>query len=440
MKSAGAGRSGAGRCGRSGSMTAPCRPQRALVLPVVLVLIALLALIVATYMFMVRATLSGEQAQQNVYQARLAAESGLQEVLFLVRRAPNDMAVWWDNPTLFHHRLVWAPTFDRENDPVPKLGSRRELLEAGRPPEAWRYSVVGTYPDGVLEAIRFGITPEAGKLNLNAASEAEIERLLTDVLQDLALDNVSDLIAALLDWLDEDDETRPGGAEADYYASLDPGYRPKNGKLDSLEELLLIKGWSAVPLYGEDLNRNGLLDPNEDDGAASFPRYDNADGVLQRGLYPYITLWSREPRPPGQGGAGGGGQGDPYLWGKVNVNTAPLRVLQALEGMPPEAAQQIVARRAELTPEELSSPQWLLGSGILDPAALAVLQERMTTRALQFRIEILGYGDHTKLMRRYEWIVEMRGSTAQVLYHRDLTNLGQAWPIDEEKYIPRREQ
>jgi hypothetical protein len=410
------------------------------VLPVVLVLVGLLALIVATYVFFVRATLSGEQAYENVYQARLAAESGFQEVVFVLRRSRTDMSTWWDNPVQFHHRLVWSPTFEREDDPVAELGSRRQLLDAGYAPEAWRYSVVGEYLDGPLEAIRFGITPESGKLNLNAASEAEIQVLLTDVLSELGLDDAQELVAALLDWLDEDDEPRAGGAESEHYTNLEPGYHAKNGKLDSLEELLLVKGWSAIPLYGEDVNRNGLLDLNEDDGAASFPRYDNADGLLQRGLYPYITIWSREPRPPGQGGAGGGGQQDPYVWGKVNVNTAPLRVLRVLDGMTPEAAEQVVAARAELAPEELSSPQWLLSSGILDGEAVGALQNRLTTNALQFRVEILGYGDHTKLMRRYEWVVEMRGSVAQVLYHRDLTNLGQGWPIDEEKFIPRREQ
>jgi len=46
-------------------------------------------------------------------------------------------------------------------------------------------------------------------------------------------------------------------------------------------------------LFGEDYNRNGLLDPNEDDGDESFPP-DNADGELYRGVEPFLTVWSRE--------------------------------------------------------------------------------------------------------------------------------------------------
>ena len=46
-------------------------------------------------------------------------------------------------------------------------------------------------------------------------------------------------------------------------------------------------------LFGEDVNKNGILDPNEDDGEKSFPR-DNQDGKLQRGWSAYLTLWGQE--------------------------------------------------------------------------------------------------------------------------------------------------
>jgi hypothetical protein len=37
-----------------------------------------------------------------------------------------------------------------------------------------------------------------------------------------------------------------------------------------------------------------MLDPNEDDAEETFPAYDNADGELQRGIAPFLTVWSRE--------------------------------------------------------------------------------------------------------------------------------------------------
>jgi type II secretory pathway component PulK len=579
--------------------------RRGLVLPVVLVLIGLLALAMAGFMFFVRAEATGIAAQREMEQARLAAESGLEELGMLLRDKADDPTAWWNVPETFRHRLVFANTFTREDDEVQKMGSRTQLLKSDRRPEAWRYSVVAPNFEGPPGTIRYGITPESGKLNLNAATDNEIERLFTPLLLDLGVENAPELIAALEDWMDEDDDARPGGAESAYYSNLVPGYNAKNGRLDTLDELLLIKGFTPAILWGEDVNRNGVLDHNEDDGDQSFPYYDNADGVLNHGLAGYCTVWSREtrrvssggPQGPGTGGlpgtggtpqtpggpgsdvpggdggdtgdggksgglksraarsqsrepgkaqsgqqppsglpaggpqptpeeleglrrlqelaaqAGGGGNppaggapgsggsnrpggaggrppgrgpgnggrpptpgapgtpGSPTTPGRpggpggtpggggpttqpgtpggpgtggetpgqtklveglVNVNTAPLRVLQALEGMPPETAEAIVTQRAQLSGEALAKADWVMTSGAMDAYTYNMLKDKLTTKSLQFHVEIIGYGDHTKLARRYEWVIEMRGKMMQVLYHQDLTSLGLAWPIDND--------
>jgi hypothetical protein len=86
---------------------------------------------------------------------------------------------------------------------------------------------------------------------------------------------------------------RTYGAESDYYTSLEPPYESKNGPLDSIEELLQVAGVTTDLLYGEDTNRNGRLDPNENDGDANAP-FDNADGLLQPGWAAYLTVNARE--------------------------------------------------------------------------------------------------------------------------------------------------
>ena len=59
-----------------------------------------------------------------------------------------------------------------------------------------------------------------------------------------ALDIDVNLVPALLDWIDEDSETRyPNGAEDDYYMNLSRPYRTANQRLTSLRELLLVKGF-----------------------------------------------------------------------------------------------------------------------------------------------------------------------------------------------------
>jgi len=269
--------------------------RRALVLPVVLVLIGLMALMMAGFVFFVRAEVAGIRAHADGQQARVAAESGLEEFVAVYRVLKHDVTAWFDRPDLFRHALVWAETYDRESDPVREASSRREFLrDNGRPVAAWRYSIVAARLDDPLGLPRFGPTPESSKLNINAATDEQIANLLTPLLTDLGVENPLQLVAALLDWRDGDDEPNDDGAENEYYNQLEPAYNAKNGPLDTIEELLLVRGFSAAILWGEDTNRNGYLDENEDDLDASFPYYDNGDGTLNHGIAPYLTVYSRE--------------------------------------------------------------------------------------------------------------------------------------------------
>lgn len=53
------------------------------------------------------------------------------------------------------------------------------------------------------------------------------------------------LTSALLDWLDRDTNTRPGGAETNYYASLRPSYRASGVLLVSESELRAVRGYTS---------------------------------------------------------------------------------------------------------------------------------------------------------------------------------------------------
>ena len=144
--------------------------------------------------------------------------------------------------------------------------------------------------------IRLGITDESSKLDLNLATEEQLRQLVGVVVADDQEINPKEIVDAILDWRDADSNPRgdaAGGTEGEYYRVLDRPYRVKNGPFDTVEELLLVKGVTARILFGEDFDRNGLLTPNEDDEDDSFPP-DNADGLLNRGLYPYLTVLSYE--------------------------------------------------------------------------------------------------------------------------------------------------
>jgi len=117
--------------------------------------------------------------------------------------------------------------------------------------------------------IAYGISDEESRLNVNAASQEQLEKL--DKL-------TPDIAASIIDWRDADNQVTPGGAEADYYNSLQPPYQPRNGPLQTVRELLIVKGISRELLLGKDPHMNGMLEPadepDEESGPASIDSSD----------------------------------------------------------------------------------------------------------------------------------------------------------------------
>jgi type II secretory pathway component PulK len=137
---------------------------------------------------------------------------------------------------------------------------------------------------GTQTTYSYGVTDEASKINVNAVMQQDSSgQTLQNML--LQLPNMTqDVVDAVIDWIDADEQPRASGAESDYYSGLTPPYNTKDGPLDSIEELLLVRGVTPQLLLGNDRNRNGQLDPGEDDGS----------GGLNPGWAAYLTVYSRE--------------------------------------------------------------------------------------------------------------------------------------------------
>jgi type II secretory pathway component PulK len=122
----------------------------------------------------------------------------------------------------------------------------------------------------------------------------------------MAFDDMAlDVLDAIGDWVDKDDDPSTLGVERDYYLSLQSPYEPRNGPLRTLGEIELIAGIWPKYFRGEDWNLDGRLDPNEDDGNRSFPP-DEPDGMLDAGWSGHLTVYSV---------AGGAtDSGEPRLW------------------------------------------------------------------------------------------------------------------------------
>lgn len=184
-----------------------------------------------------------------------------------------------------------------------------------------------------------GALSGGGSSSLASSAESASQGIGSQML--LGVPGMTQEIAdAILDFLDADEETRPYGCEyADYYQQLQPAYRPLNGPLTSIEQLLLVRGVTPQLLYGYDQNRNGVLDASEQNqmamgvqvggmpGAApmattSSSSATSADGSQPvqpspLGWAPYLTLHSQERNVAADGTK------------RVNINADDLQQLKA---------------------------------------------------------------------------------------------------------------
>ncbi len=157
------------------------------------------------------------------------------------------------------------------------------------------------------------------KFNINTAPEPILQQAL--MLMGVDAGEMTPIINSILDWIDPEDNARPQGAESDYYHSqMQPPYDSKNGPIDDMTELLLIKGVTPELYWG------GALTNHFPAAFQQRSRYfDQAPPVaFTSGLVDLFT---------------------PLSSGRVNINTASADVLQLVPGMTPAIAQAIVAAR-----------------------------------------------------------------------------------------------
>jgi type II secretory pathway component PulK len=138
----------------------------------------------------------------------------------------------------------------------------------------------------------YALVDEASKLNLNTVTSA--------MLQALPLPGMTPEFAdAIVAWRQTNSLNAANADNA--YTQLDPPRHNKGAAYETIDELRLINGATLDVILGEDTNRNGVLDANEDDGDASAPR-DDQNGQLLAGLLEYVTVYSREPATSASGG------------------------------------------------------------------------------------------------------------------------------------------
>lgn len=193
--------------------------------------------------------------------------------------------------------------------------------------------------------VRITVEDELGKIPLNMLVSGKkingdlralLMRLLCLPEFGLTQEKAEEIVAAMIDWIDADEEVSPGGAESSYYRSLSVPYEAKNAPLDDLYELLMVKGVTHELFYGNS-NRLGLKD--------------------------LLTL---------------------HGTGKININTAPITIIRVLaKEMTIDLAREMdLYRRNEFN--DLSDVMWY--KNVKGMAEVSISRDLITTKSNVFRI------------------------------------------------------
>ena len=173
------------------------------------------------------------------------------------------------------------------------------------------------------------ITDLERKFNLNAP-EPVLQQILPQALLALGVDagEQTPIVNSILNWTASGGNTHHlQGAESDFYQGLKPPYEAKNGPIDDLSELLLIRGITQEMYWG-------TASTNHTPGKfqAQLNRFGApvAPPTYSVGLVDLLTPLAR---------------GDRNGRYSINLNTASAEVLQLIPGVDPMIAQAICSAR-----------------------------------------------------------------------------------------------
>lgn len=197
--------------------------------------------------------------------------------------------------------------------------------------------------------IRVSIEDESGKIPVNLllsgnAYNPDMQQMLLRLLSlpefRLSQERVEEILASLKDWMDSDNEVTVGGAESDYYLALPRPYACKNASLDRLEELLMVKGITKELYYG----------------TADTP-----------GLVHCLTVYGE---------------------GRININTAPITVLQVLGKDTTAAMAEQLDEYRRSQGSNLTSPDWYRKIGSW--SGVSIKADLISTKSNYYAITVTG--------------------------------------------------
>lgn len=198
------------------------------------------------------------------------------------------------------------------------------------------------------ESFRIQVIDAASRINLNTATQAQLQKM----------NFTEEQVDSLLDWRSAGQTARANGAKDAYYNELPQPYNTALRPLKSVDELLLIKGFTATDLM-KTLDQQDAVGGNN--VATPVTTTSSDTGAPTPILYDLVTVDSVSQNI--------GANGQP----KLDVNSAQTNMQALLQmGLPPNLAGAIIQRRATGRPFT-SLGQILALPGVITRTATTIL-------------------------------------------------------------------
>jgi type II secretory pathway component PulK len=172
------------------------------------------------------------------------------------------------------------------------------------------------------------ITDADRKFNINLAAVAPEMLNQGLILMGVDAAEAPHIVNAVADWTDRDDDPRVGSTETEssYYMSLAPPYTAKNGPIDDLTELMMIKGITPNMYFGGGGPVDGgIVKQNFQRALRNSRKFSEEEPTYALGFVDLFTAISGR---------------------LININTASANVMQLIPDVDGTLAQAIISTRA----------------------------------------------------------------------------------------------
>ena len=320
--------------------------ERGIALIMVMIVIAVLAIIVGAFAYSMRVETILARNSENEPEFDWLGRSGVELARYLVGQ---QLAIGMEPYDSLNQK--WAGGPGNSNSILANVSLENNVVGRGK------FSIK--------------IEDQERKFNINMADEMILKQAC--ILVGVGPTESSTIVDSIQDWRDPDEATHLSGAESEYYLNLVPPYRCKNGPLDDISELLLIRGIVPEMCGMKGVGGPVVAAPKMGGVRLALIQAQQAEGYTNSFMNLFCVA----------------------SMGLINLNTATSEVLRLIPGVDENIAEAIMKRRrgvdgAEKTEDDLPfrSVGELQGIPGITPQAAQQANRFFSVRSATFEVTV----------------------------------------------------